>query len=949
MPRIVRRLLSTFVLFGAVFSAAAQSSQPAQSPQADRIAAHPNLRPTTRLAGHLPAWANSANDAGVVPDNTSLRLTFVLARSPERQAAFTQLLADQQNPASSSYHHWLTPQQIGTLYGPTQHDLDALTVWLTSQGLTVTAIAPSRVFVTVEAPASTVANALSITFHYFNLPAATGEPAAKPRLSATSNPAIPVAFATLVTSISGLADIPLHPMSQSHSMAMPPSSALHPDYTYSSTQHFLTPGDFATIFDITSIYNSGINGAGQKVAIIGGSRVANTDISEFESLIGATANLPNVIIPPTGTDPGIAANTDQGEAVLDVIRVLGTAPSAQADLVVSGNLVSTSGIYIAAEYEVQTLLDPIMNISFSSCEASTAGQSDVNSWNTLFSQAAAEGISVFISSGDSGAATCDKAFTTPPTTQQLSINTLCASSYATCVGGTELNDTANLSAYWSSTDSSNGSSALSYIPEGGWNEPTTSTGATIIAASGGGASIYIAKPSWQTGTGVPSDSHRDVPDMSFPAAGHNGYFACYAYGGGDCANSHFQVFAGTSASAPSMAGVTALLNQKIGTSQGNLNPLLYHLAALASSPFHDATPATSGVAGCSLATPSMCNNSTPGVTSLTGGLAGYALTTGYDQVTGLGSLDVANFLGGAASVTGISLTSASSSLTLTAGATTGNTDAITVNSAFYDGTAALGCTVSYNGTGTPTFIPTCSFSPGSVTLPANGSAVSTLTLSTTAAQAAAVATATHPAQPIPTRSSGHTPTGLSRLTLCSILLLTLLPARRRLRSLRSWQTLPTALLLLVTLGALSACSGSSTAISSNPLLISTTTTALTAASTSLNLGATDIFTATVANAGFNTAVTPTGTVQFLQNGTVIGTATLSGGIATSTAITFATAGTYNITAVYQGDDNFSTSTSAKVPLTVTATGTTLGSYTVTIKATGADSITATTTVALTIQ
>src|SRR5882757_9812304 len=209
---------------------------PAQSTlsvQADRVVAQPNLRVTTRLKGHVPSWATSANDAGAVPSDTSLRLTFVLSRSPELQAAFTQLLADQQNPASPRYHQWLTPQQVGTLYGPTQHDLDALTTWLASQGLTVAEIAPSRVFVTVAAPTSTVANALATSFHYFTLNNES-------RLAATGDPAIPSAFAAIVSSITGLADTPIRPMHHAQSMAMPPTpqfSSDNPQFTNSGS-HF---------------------------------------------------------------------------------------------------------------------------------------------------------------------------------------------------------------------------------------------------------------------------------------------------------------------------------------------------------------------------------------------------------------------------------------------------------------------------------------------------------------------------------------------------------------------------------------------------------------------------------------------------------------------------------------------------------------------------------------
>ena len=338
------------------------------------------------------------------------------------------------------------------------------------------------------------------------------------------------------------------------------------------------------------------------------------------------------------------------------MRAGSVAPVATIDLVVSADDQQSglNGIRIAATYVVDTNPVPayIMNISFGACEADRT-QADVQFWDTLFSQGAAEGISTFVASGDSGAAGCDADFQPPPQNQIASPNYICSSSYSTCVGGTEFADTSNPSQYWSQSYSGNLESALSYIPEGGWNEPLNGQGAIQVASSGGGFSSYIPTPSWQVGTGVPGTQGRYTPDLAFSSSAHDGYFGCLAASGGahpgDCVvrngGFYFEYFFGTSAAAPDMAGITALLNQKFQSPQGELNQRLYYLAANpALKVFHDVTVDTSGVSGCVVTTPSMCNNSTPSPTGLTGGLSGYLVTPGFDEVTGLGSIDVSNLL-----------------------------------------------------------------------------------------------------------------------------------------------------------------------------------------------------------------------------------------------------------------------------------------------------------------
>jgi pseudomonalisin len=846
--------------------------------QKNRIAEDPELRTGTTLHGNIPRWAAAANDRGTAADETPMRLTFVLSRSPELQASFTQLLEDQQNPNSASYHQWLTPQQVGEQYGPTQHDVDAFTTWLGSQGLTVLHTAPSRMFVDTVAPASAVARALSTSFHSY-------DDAGQPRLSASTDPTIPAAFASVVSSVTGLADLAIVPMHHSETVPMASLSASttqaettgpRPQFTSSGGLHYITPGDFATIFNVRGLYSVGYTGTGQKIAIIGRSRIVASDVAAFEAKTGLVSNVVNTIIPPTGVDPGITLNGDEGEAILDVQRAIGTAPGAQVDLVVSGSAGGFNGLYVAAQYEVQTLRDPIMNISFGACEA-YAGPSQVALWDTLFAQAASEGISVFVSSADSGAATCNTQFGTPQANQFRSINYICSSSYATCVGGTQLAQGTNGTPYWSTTNGSDFSSALGYIPEGAWNEPGVNT-PHVVAGGGGGASIYIPKPSWQTGTGVPTDGARDVPDLSFPSASNAAYFICYASSGGDCSNNFFSMFYGTSAAAPAMAGITALMNQKTGSSQGNMNPLLYRLAANSPSAFHDATPASSGVS-CDVSIASKCNNTTPGLNSLSGGVVGYALTTGYDQATGLGSLDVSNFVNAAVNPKS---TLAATTLALRGSATLiSNTQ-----------TAVFTATLTSAITNTPS---------GSVQFYANSTALGT-PIAVVAGKAVTAA--------IPFPSAGSyfiTAVYSGDVTYAA-------------------STAPGVALNVSGLIALTKVTATSTVIpvgttasftaTVTPPLASTTTTfpathsPLAGPTVSAGLGFGDLLVAPV----------PTGSVRFLAAGSTndayVAIVPLVGGVATTPAITFSKFGNYTLSAQYVGDAVYSPSISVGIPIAV---------------------------------
>ena len=678
--------------------------------QRNRIAASADFGPMTRLQGHVPRWATTANDRGEIAASAPIRLTLLLSRSGARQAAFEQMLADQQNPHSGRYRQWLTPAEVGERFGPTLDDVAAVEGWLRGQGLEVGAVAPSRIFLEASGSASLVSKAFSTSLHVYGTDR-------EQRAGVTGEPAVPATMASVVVGIEGLTELPLRPYHAIAQAEPREQGAAEPRFTGDNGQiHYIFPGDFARIYNVSAATNAGYNGSGVKVAVIGRSRIADTDLTQLQTLAGLAQRAPAVLLVPGSPDPGLVA-ADQAESTLDVSRVSTIAPGLEADLVIAAE--SANGISAAMQYNVNTLTDPVMTISYGLCEAQVPAAS-VRFYDALFAQGAAEGITTLVSSGDSAAAGCSVAFAAPTGTETLGMgNYLCASSYVTCLGGTEFADAGLGSTYWSAANSTTYTSALGYIPEGAWNEPsfsTTSDGVTTIdyeiAGSGSGASAVIGKPAWQTGVGVPADGARDIPDVAFSAAGHDGYFACLASAGSgfDCSKGGGVVYSGTSAAAPDMAAIVAMLVQRVGKAVGNLNPMLYGLAASAPAAFHDATPASSGVGtACTTATASMCNNSVASASSLNGGLMGYPLQVGYDLVTGLGSLDVARFLDAAATLdtvkaaTSVALTAspgtikAGQSVVFTAVVSAGGSGSPTGMVQFSSNGAALGSAVTVSG------------------------------------------------------------------------------------------------------------------------------------------------------------------------------------------------------------------------------------------------------------
>jgi subtilase family serine protease len=256
----------------------------------------------------------------------------------------------------------------------------------------------------------------------------------------------------------------------------------------SSADHSLAPGDFAIIYDVNPLYDRSIDGRNQVIAIVGSSMIHLSDVTSFRSLFGLPATVaaggaPVVVQAPPSTtcsDPGFAPSED--EADLDVEWSGAVARNARIEYIPCGSLNGTPGAYLSAAYIVDTNQAPVMSMSFSECETYASsiliGNKTLQAWiNDLWEQASLQGISVFVSSGDSGAAGCDGS-SASVATHGTAVNALCSTPYDVCVGGTEFYDLQNPGDFWLPTapDPVTKATARSYIPEHAWNESANQAG-----------------------------------------------------------------------------------------------------------------------------------------------------------------------------------------------------------------------------------------------------------------------------------------------------------------------------------------------------------------------------------------------------------------------------------------------------------------------------------------
>lgn len=558
-----------------------------------------------RLDGSLSPRARPERDLGRMDPATRIQgMSLLLAPSGtklERQA-FIALLQD---PASPLYHRWLTPEQVAARFGARPGEVARVTAWLRARGFDVTGTARTGLRVFFSGTVDQVEHAFATEMHRY---AVDGEVHFAMKLA----PSIPAELGGVVTGLHGTDDFRPEP---------PRRARIAPDYKpQGSSTYEIAPPDFATIYDVAPLYSAGTDGTGQTIAIAGQTSIYASDVAQFRSTFGLPSAQPTDVLVPQSGNAYVSMN-DLVEAEIDVEWSGAIAKNADIIFVHTGDN-QTYSVFDSVYYAIENAVAPIISLSYGYCEYQ-ATPSEAIFYETMGDVAAMLGISLVTSSGDDGPATCDYGGTEG--TYGLSVDFPADIPTVTGVGGTDV-----IAQPASMYFGSNGY-ALSYIPEVGWNDTSVSVrGGGGMAASGGGLSGIFGKPYWQTGV-TPSDGARDVPDVALSASSFTMPYVIMSSG-------RMVQVGGTSVAAPSFSGILALVNQAIGAAQpglGNANPVIYALSQSVPGAFHDITQGDNMVP-CEAGTPD-CPSSPPYQ-------YGYSCGPGYDLVTGIGSIDVAQLV-----------------------------------------------------------------------------------------------------------------------------------------------------------------------------------------------------------------------------------------------------------------------------------------------------------------
>lgn len=538
-------------------------------------------------------------DIGELPDTAALRpMHLMLAQTLAKKNALTALTIAQQDIHSDGYHRWISPEEFAQKFGAQQEDIEKLAAWLQSCGMKNIQLSRGHNMISFTATVPIVEQAFQVKMHRFQV---RGEE----HYANVSEPIFPESLNGTVSSIQGLNDfVPRVPRGRTFGTAPAYVSGV------GGTQG-LGPGDLAVLYDVKPMYVEAATGAQPSIGVVGSADASLDDFHAYKKLFGLPANDYQVVRVPGSA---VATTAEAAlETALDLQIAGGIAPQAKLIYIEAGD------IFAAAAYAVDNRVADVLSLSYTICELPSP---DDFAYESLAQQAVVEGMTWVNASGDSGAAGCDQAGA-ESAISGLAVNLPASLPEVTGVGGTRF--TSLSSSYWSDAATTDGTTALSYVPETAWNGLQDKE---LLTASGGGISKEFFKPGYQSSV-ADGVAAREVPDIAFDAAETSPAYLVLMGG-------RVQAVAGTSAATPLFAGITATLNQyllatgAIKTSGlGNINPTLYRLAQVAPQVFHDTTTGTN-IVSCAA-----------GSVDCTDGSLGYSAGVGYDNVTGLGSIDVA--------------------------------------------------------------------------------------------------------------------------------------------------------------------------------------------------------------------------------------------------------------------------------------------------------------------
>ncbi len=431
-------------------------------------------RDLVTLAGNTRPEAAAANDRGAVSDALKLEHIYLqMNRSPAREKAAAELVEALHDRASPRYHQWLGADDVAERFGPSPDDVTALTNWLGSHGFTVHNVYAANGVIDFAGSAGAVREAFHTEIHRLNA-------GGRAHIGNVSDPQIPAALAPAVRGI-----VSLHDFRPKPTLRPRANRAASASYDVGPAGFPLVPGDLQTIYNMTPLYRRGVSGQGQTIVVVEDSDLYSTDDwNVFRSTFGLDKQFPQgslrVVHPqPSGNrdnggacaDPGV--NGDDGEATIDAEWASAAAPSATIMLAACADTNANLGFFIAMQNLLTGRDRPPGIISLSYGQSETYLGSGGNAYiNSLYQLAVMQGVSIFVSAGDSGPDMSDYAVAV----SGINVNGYASTPYNVAVGGTDFDDGAagTQSTYWAAQNGANFSSALSYLPEIPWNDTCAS-------------------------------------------------------------------------------------------------------------------------------------------------------------------------------------------------------------------------------------------------------------------------------------------------------------------------------------------------------------------------------------------------------------------------------------------------------------------------------------------